>query len=298
MPLELNSIDQFDFHKSPVYGICTIDNHIFSVSGDRQVIHYWLEDELWKAETIALLNHAGYCCHAEKYWLFVGDAQGQLYQFDLRNKSLVKIIEAHHGGIFKLTDEQDELISIGQDGKLNVWKLENLEMIRTIWISDQKLRDVQWDQNKEKLAIVGQDGFLRILTLPLYQEVYTSKVIQEGLSSAAFWASKHTWITGSKSGKINFWKEDDTASKFEFQAHKGNIYRLIVDEKHDLLWSISIDKTLKAWDLKDLALAGKWENLEGSAFRSINDLAIFNDDILVSCGDNKKIDVLKICFSE
>ncbi|MEN9948133.1 MAG: hypothetical protein RL106_956 [Bacteroidota bacterium] len=298
MPLELHSIDQFDFHKSPVYGICSIGNDIYSVGGDRQLLHYWKDGEDWLAEPIALLNHAGYACLAHDNWLFVGDAQGQLYQINRQEKSLIKIVQAHEGGIFKLLIHDDQIISVGQDGKLNIWKLDNLEMVRTMWISDQKLRDASWDDTSMKLALVGQDGVLRILHLPQLNELYTSHAAVDGLTSVTYWCEKQTWITSSKSGKIIFWKEHTTSPLFEFQAHKGNIYRLIADEQHGILWTASIDKSIKAWQLKDLTQAGKWENLGGIPMRSVNDIAIFHGDILISTGDNKKIDLSKICFSK
>ena len=201
--------EQFDFHKSPVYGICSAGDDIYSVGGDRQLLRYWMEGENWLAEPIAMLNNAGYTCFAHQDWLFVGDAQGQLYQFHRKEKSILKIVQAHDGGIFKIINHQGELISIGQDGKLNIWKVDTLEMLRTIWISDQKLRDAHWDDSSKKLAVVGQDGALRVLLLPLYNEIYTSHQIADGLTSVVFWSEKQTWITSSKSGKIIFWKEDD-----------------------------------------------------------------------------------------
>ncbi len=298
MPLELHSIDQFDFHKSPVYGICSFDDDLYSVGGDRQLLHYWKENDQWMAEPFALLNHAGYCCFAHHSRLVVGDSQGQLYLFNREEKSLIKIVQGHDGGIFKVLQQQNEIISIGQDGKLNIWNSESMEMIRTIWISDQKLRDAYWESDSKRLALVGQDGILRILHAPLYNEIYTSHPNQDGLTAVTYWSEKNTWITSSKLGKIEFWKESAQQSLFEFQAHKGNIYRLIVDMNRGILWSASVDKSLKAWSLKDLTLLGKWESLDNTPLRSVNDIGIFQHDILFCAGDNKKIDLSKICFSK
>ncbi len=298
MPLELHSIDQFDFHKSPVYGICASGDDIYSVGGDRQFLHYWEENGIWLAEPIALLNHAGYSCYSIHDKLFAGDAQGHLYVFDRTEKSLIKIIQAHDGGIFRITHNGEEILSLGHDGKLNIWNISNLEMIRTIWISEQKLRDACWNMESSKLGIVGQDGQLRILHLPLFNELFTSIPLESGLTAITYWPEKEIWVTSSKIGKIQFWKENSIRPLFEFQAHKGNIYRILLDSQNGILWSASVDKSLKAWSLNDLTLLEKWGNLNGTPLRSVNDMAIFKENILICAGDNKKIDLSKICFSK
>lgn len=296
MPLELHSIDQFDFHQAPVYGVAAANNHLYSVGGDRQVFHYWLEADQYMAERIALLNHAGYCCHVHENWIFAGDAQGFLYRFHVQDKTSVKIVKAHEGGIFKLTSDTYHLYSIGQDGKLNLWSFDALEMIRSLWLSPEKLRDMAWNDQKNQLAIVGQDGLLRVLEPPMLNEIFTSNPIPEGLTSLAYWPEKKMWVSGNKLGVVHFWKLEQNAPVYDFQAHKGNIYGISIDTKHQLIWTCSLDKTIKAWDLLNLELAGKWDNLNQSPLRSVNQILMVNPNIFISAGDNKKIDVSKICF--
>lgn len=296
MPLELHSIDQFDFHQAPVYGVAAANNHLYSVGGDRQVFHYWMEADQYMAERIALLNHAGYCCHVHEKWIFAGDAQGYLYRFHFDDKESVKVMKAHDGGIFKLTSDAEQLYSIGQDGKLNLWSFDPLEMKRTLWLSAEKLRDLCWNDSMSQLAVVGQDGILRVLELPMLNEIFTSLPMKDGLTSVAYWPEKKTWVSGNKQGQVQFWKQEQSSPIFDFQAHKGNIYGLSVDTENQLIWTSSLDKSIKAWEMTSLALAGKWDNLNQSPLRSVNQILMVNPNIFISAGDNKKIDVTKICF--
>jgi WD40 repeat protein len=296
MPIELQSIDQFDFHQAPVYGLAEFENELFSVGADRQVLHYWLQDNNWLAEQWALLPTAGFCCCFNSNIVFVGDSKGTIYVFDRMQKQLRKAVQAHQSGILKMHILKDELWSIGQDGTINIWEISELKNKRSILLGDIKLRDMCWDTEHSNLGIIGLDGYMRLFDKEWMNEWHTQMAHRLGGTAISFWSKKNLWITGGKDGLIQFWDPQQANSLFDFQAHKSNVYRILLDQEHQVLWSCALDKSVKAWDMKTWECIGKWDKMRQTVFRSVNDILLLDKDHLVITGDNKKIDVTKICF--
>ncbi len=296
MPIELQSIDQFDFHQAPIYGLAQFENELFSVGADRQVFHYWLDDNQWYAELWAILPTSGFCCCFNSKNVFVGDSKGTIYVFDRHQKQLQKAIQAHQSGILKMLIWDDELWSIGQDGTINIWELSTLKNNRSIILGDVKLRDMSWDNTHSNLGVIGLDGYLRIFEKEWMNEWHTQMTHLTGGTSVCYWDQKKLWITGGKDGMIQFWDPSQSHSLFDFQAHKSNVYRLLIDQDRQILWTCSLDKSVKAWDIRTWECLGKWDKMNQSVFRSVNDILLLDKDLLVIAGDNKKIDVTKICF--
>jgi WD40 repeat protein len=296
MHCEIKEVHRIDSHKGPIYSLAVQEDEIFTGGSDRLLLKHTVKNPDEGVLLASFGESIFSICKTERQ-ILVGGFLGHLYQIQL-DTSIVKKWEAHEGSIFSIVDiPNDRLATAAADGKVHIWDSKKMEIIRTIWLGEFKIRKLYFHQASNQLAVACGNGVLTILDLVWFNTLDEWNDPNNPCLSIAYYEEKKLWTTGHKNGVIHFWMQNHEGPVFSLQAHQGPVYDLKVDDNLGLLISCSQDKSLKIWRIRDMELQVKWDNMGGSPYRSINQIH-FQDGRLTVVGDNSKIDLLKICFFE
>jgi len=294
MHCEITPYKRWEGHHGPLYAMCMTDEGFFSGGADKQLLYHSHQHHL-AIEKIAQFSESIFSIQVIGEYIWVGSFSGYCYQIHRSSQDVHKW-QAHQGPVFALIPLSNGwMASGGGDGKLHIWDVDNQKIIRSIWLGDFKIRSLQYSKEENLVSVTGGDGSLNILDLPWFNTQHQWQLRDEACYSSVYLSSKEVWITGHKNGSIQFWKKNEPTALVKIPAHLGAVYDLKLDPKNNLLFSCSQDKSLKIWDLTNLALMAKWDAWENLPYRSINKMDIFGDKLHL-LGDNGKIDVLKICI--
>lgn len=300
--MEMKLIHRFKDHGAAVYGLSAgRDGHkFFSASGDKFVTE-------WNAETqsqepfAVKLEHPAYAVFYVKKFdvLLVANSLGGLHVINLMNNTEERYILHHTNGIFDLQiDENTDVLYVaGGDGVLSIWQLPTFELLRSIKLCDDKIRQIALGSSSHSdfrsdslLALACGDGNLRILENNFYNEIYTIRAHEEGVTALAWHPSKPVLISGGKDAHLRIWNcENDFSEILAIPAHNFAIYRIVFSPDGLLIVTASRDKTIKIWDANTLEPIQKVDIKSGGHSHSVNDLLWLDNDTLVSCSDDRSI---------
>jgi WD40 repeat protein len=296
MHCEIINYERIDAHKAPIYALHRNENGIYTGGADRQLIFQDFQNK-GICHVMATFPESIFSICTTPNAIWVGGFQGHCYRISTQDHTVSKF-EAHEGPVYAMVQINDEwLASAGADGKIHIWNHQDASIVRSIWLGDEKIRRLRFDSTSHQLWAGGADGSLTLLDIPWFNTL--EKWLDPGNPCYDFaWLPQKTvFVTAHKNGQLHFWKKGTALPILSFPAHMGAIYTLHHDAEKNILLTGSVDKTLKCWDLTNMQALFKQDQYDDRPFRSINKIDFWKDEIIV-CGDQSKIDFIKICFFE
>jgi len=295
--VRVQKLHEYTGHKAPIFGL-THDHqgNFFSASGDGLIVH-WDSQSLSDGKAIFQANIPFYSVQIiHSHLLACGASDGVIYFYDLAQKKLIKSIQAHTKSIFQILPINKEFfITIGGDGKLNLWNHEHLEIINSFLISTESLRTVVYEPNFQWIILGGSDSKIRVLEF----KNLNIRLIKEwsahnpSVFSIVFTFHAPFLVSAGRDASIRIWNYHENFRLIqEIPAHIQTINHLCISPNGKYLLSGSMDKLLKLWDIeKDFKLIKVIDkNRNDSHSASINHILWLEyNDSIISCGDDKKI---------
>ena len=260
-------------HQGAIYDACWDEaSQTWLTAGGDGIIAQWPSDG--QGEGRALLHHhkAFFSVSSFESQRAAGTENGELFRWTGTNASSATRIEAHRNGIFALAWMPDgRLLTGGGDERILLWEGSQLSGEWRI-PGAQKIRSIV--PHNDKVFIGTTRGQALLYTWNAGGDSLEHEAEMTGHNGgcyAAVWhPHKQAWITGGRDGHLRIWRENQ-GELLAFPAHEGAIYRMAI--AGDCLWTVSRDKSLKAWRLDDLSSSGKITHRNGGSARSINALA-------------------------
>lgn len=283
----------FSAHAAAVYGLSNAkEDHLFySASGDGYVA-------LWNAETLLQekfavnVSNPVYCvryCHILG-WLAIGTSTGAIHIIDAIEKKEIHHLQLHVKGIYDIQfdDDKNLMYVAGGDGVLSVWSLPSFQLLRSIPLCEEKVRQIALRADGI-IAVACGDGNIRILEPSFFNEIATIRAHEGGATAVCWHPNKPVLISGGKDAHLKCWKSDlDYKSLISIPAHYFAIYSFAFLEKNKILATASRDKTIKIWDANSLEHLQTIDSSKSTHTHSVNRIIACGRQ-LVSCGDDRQI---------
>lgn len=296
MHCEIINYERIDVHRAPIYALHTCSMGIYSGGADRQLI-FQAHDAKGIGHVLATFPESIFSIATTPQEIWVGGFEGHCYIIQRESKIVTRLV-AHDGPIFSIISINDHwMASAGADGKIHIWDIQQKSIIRTIWLGTEKLRSIRFDTSTQLLWVASNNGSLTLLDVPWFNTLEEWTDAENPCYDMAYIASKEVYVSAHKNGKLHFWKRQQPTPLLSIPAHQGAIYGLKYDPQQNVLFSGSVDKTVKCWDLNEMKPLFKWDDYHDQPFRSINKIDFWNYELII-CGDQAKIDFIKICFFE
>ena len=183
--------------------------------------------------------------------LFMGCSNGKLHVVDVQSKKETHAWSLDGNGIFdlKLDAARGRLLAAGGSGVLTVLDLSSMEVIRSIPLSDGKLRRLAINKDCSLLAVADSSGPVHILDAESYHTTHILNAHAEGATAVAWHPSKPVIISGGKDAFIRCHSSlDNFKQVLSLAAHQSTIYDVVYHAATQQFVSCSRDKTIKWWD--------------------------------------------------
>lgn len=296
-PQQPRANTRFTGHRGPVYALAKAHatGGFLSAASDGTVVRWNLHEPatgsmLAKAErAIFALHHPG------PQVLYLGDVDGGLHVIDLERRTETQMERAHGKGIYRITTLPGRQVAVaGGDGAISLWVPESrngphLKHLRSIPLTDDKVRDLAPSPDGTLLAVACGDGRIHILDTRDLNERYTLPGHVNGANCLAWHPGKPVLVSGGKDGHLRLWHaRDGFRPMMDLPAHKDTIYRMAFSHYGNLCATAGRDKCAKLWDAGSFAPVRRLDRLSGGHNRSVNDL-LWSDNGLITCSDDNQI---------
>jgi WD40 repeat protein len=279
-------------HQAPVYALAegSTQTYVFTGGGDRVVALWDIltgEQQPFVVRTdapiYALLYHLGI--------LFIGCSNGVLHAVNIQSKQETHAWSLDTKGIFdlKMDVARNRLLVGGGNGILTVIDFSRLEVMRSIPLSDGKLRRLALDTQGDFLAVADNSGPVHVLDAESYQTNETINSHDDGATSVVWHPSKPVLITGGKDAFIRCHSITDGFKQvLAFAAHQSAIYDIVFHPGANCFVSCSRDKSIKWWNPLTFDPMRKLSFAEGGHKHSVNRLLVMGPHI-ISVSDDRGV---------
>ncbi len=290
--IQIRKLGQFAGHKDCIYAIAKSNkpNHFYSGAADGYIVE-WSQDEKTDGVLVSRVSRPVYSflVNDELSQLLVGTAQGSLHCIDLTKQSETRNVEAHTLGLYDMKYYQNQLITVGGDGIVNVWDKQNLQRLAKIKGSDKSARCLVIHPNETEFAVGFSDYSIRIYDTETYQLKRRLDAHSNSVFALSYSPDGKYLLSGGRDAMLKIWDMEDDFSLFQdIPAHTLHINTIVYNQDATMLATGSMDKTIKIWDahsFKLLKVIDKARNQSHSS--SVNKLIWLDNYKLVSVSDDK-----------
>lgn len=276
-------------HSAPIYACTSDSDWIYSTAGDRFVARWDIHTGQQDGFTVRLEQPAYALLKLVKHSiLLIGTTNGTLTAIDTVSKQL--LWEKNFGGkaIFSLVDLVDsELIAIG-DEQGNLWiSSYSGTLIGQFHLNCGKIRQLNYSERT--LFAACQDGTVRQFELPTFNEVFSQKTHEGGANASLHFPNEHGVWTSGRDGHMKYWDLLTYQLAHSIPAHYQTIYGIIHLTQFQELVSVSMDKTIKIWDVESMKVKQRIEFKNGGHNRSVNGCVMIGEERFLTFGDDKRV---------
>ena len=280
---------EFNDHTGPVYSIASAGHFIYSSGADKWVAR-WNVLSLKQDEFAIKLDSPAYCIFhsVTKPLLFIGCTNGDFHVINTISREEIKFIKHHKSAIFSIQENPltNQIYTGDSTGNLCIWDSTTFQLELQIPLNCEKIRAIELIDQGSKIVVVSKDGKLRFFETSYYNELRCVPINSDGLQS--FLSVTDLYLVGGHDGYLFLVDSLTNSVLSKIAAHKGAIYSIKQIGENNFATS-SRDKTVKIWDTKTMQVIQKLDLKVGGHKNSVNDILLYNNELLVSCSDDSKI---------
>ncbi len=298
--MNVKQVAKLTGHKGSIYTIVQGNepHKVLSGAGDGWVIE-WDLTNFETAKVIAKVetNIFSMAYLKNQNWLAVGNMFGGLHWVDLNRKTDLKNIAFHKKGIFDILQVDDSIFTVGGDGQLAKWNIEQQEVIQSIQLTNSSLRSIDYDKLGKRFIIGASDNSIYFLDNKLTIKHQIQSAHDNSIFTTKFNHDGTKVFSGSRDAHLKIWDLNQNFENISSQpAHLFTINNLVFHPSKPLFATASRDKTIKIWDLNTYQLLKVIDVVKfGGHINSVNKL-LWSDynDWLISVSDDRTVIVWEI----
>jgi WD40 repeat protein len=291
--MRFSKLKEISGHAAGIYSLAFDGELCYSASADRYVTRWNLATGLQdkfairfdaSVYSISIVN--------QRRFLIAALANGAMHVFDLELRKEIKFFTQHLVAIFATQENstQGHLYVGDADGNLSVWDSSTFDLLIYIPLNCGKIRRIAVAPSGDELAVCGQDGFIRIFDTEFFNEIYSAKAHEGGVTAVLFHPC-HTdlFFSGGKDAYLRCWNFKTGELLNSLPAHNFVIYDLIPINFGKTLVSSSRDKSIKIFDLESMSFLQRLDQKEGGHRHSVNCLEKLSENTFASASDDKRM---------
>ena len=293
--MELQKKGQFLGHNAAVYAICAFkkQDHFLSTGGDGWIVEW----DLNRPETGRLLaktdaNIFSMLYLNQKNWVVAGNMYGGLHWIDLNNAVNFKSVLHHKKGVFALAlFNENEILSLGGDGALSKWDIENCRATETLVLSNKSLRAIALHPSQNIMAVAASDSNIYLLDSDKLTVLQTiEKAHDNSVFSIQFSPDGKYLLSGGRDAYLRIWDSNKNFEELPTQAaHLFTVNDIAFHPGGKIFATASRDKSIRIWDAENFALLKVIDAIRYAGhLKSVNKL-LWTADALLSCSDDRSI---------
>ncbi len=287
-------------HNGAVYQLQKAGEGAFlSAGGDGWVVRWDLHSE--KIETGKLVAKTDTQIFSLLYeestnLLVAGDMHGEIHFINTLDSAGTRRFKHHKKGVFGIKLIGRQLYTLGGDGMLSKWSLENVGQVESMKISGDSLRSIV--ASDSVIYIGASDKSIFMIDANTETVIDVIKAHENSVFSLAFDSNLQHLLSGGRDAMLNIWTEGTSLKIYKgITAHLFTINAIQFNPSGKLFATASRDKTIKIWDAKSYKLLKVIEAIRDLGHvNSVNHLLWLSESILISCSDDRTIKVWEINY--
>ena len=184
----------------------------------------------------------------------------------------------HHGAVLDLALSPAVLVTIADDGTVNIWSLSDTRAPR-VFHEPVPARRIALSRDGRRAAVVGGDRLARVYDLVVGRFLYA--LPHDGrVLSAAFGPSGESLATGSADKLAQTWNLRTLQVAHRLKGHEGQVVDVAVGPRGQFVATASLDGTAAVWDVARVPRGRLIATLIGHS-NYVNDVAFSPDGLYV-----------------
>lgn len=297
----VTKMHQLTGHNAAIYALSPyISDSIFLSGGGEGWIAMWDLKDPEIGKLVAQVETQIFALHyiPGRNLIVAGNMNGGVHFIYPHDLTLNANISRHQKGVFGVQYIDPCVFTIGGGGMLTKWALEPARTLESFQLSNQPLRSIAYQSNRNELAVGSSDGNIYLLDAATMQ---LKQTIKNAHDNSVFCLKYHPdaalLFSGGRDAHLKVWALDQLESAISQQpAHWFTINSLAFDPDGKWLATGSRDKTIKIWDTESFKLLKVLETVRDKGHvNSVNALywAPFNN-YLISASDDRSMIVWEI----
>ena len=322
LDISVKKILQLTGHQGSVFALTQgrTPQHVLSGAGDGWIVEWDLANPE-QGQLLAKVDSNIFSLlylSADKR-IVAGNMNGGVHFVDLENSLNSKNIQHHSKGVFDIQIIENQLFTIGGEGNITRWSVEETRTIESLQISAKSLRCMDYSLARKEIVVGASDGNIYFLDLELNLKQTIKTAHDNSVFSIKYAPDGNFLISGGRDAQLKIWdlnaqKGQNTEGVLSEKmllssqsAHWFTINSIAFHPKNPQIFATaSRDKTIKIWELPDGFDFNENKNLDnfagaillkvldivrdGCHINSVNKL-YWSDyqDVLISCSDDRSL---------
>jgi centriolar protein POC1 len=290
-------------HSNPIFSLELSQKPgiLFSGGNDKGLVEWSLESSAFIKVMFPVMSSIyAIHCPVDYPLLFAGLRSGEVLVFNFIEQKVTYRLRHHIKPIFdiKSSAKKEELLIASEDGTVSVWSLKSLEMVHSIQVSNDTVRCIAINSLEDRVAFGCRDNRVVIFDLEDYSPIKALVGHTMAVFSLQYSPTDDYLVSGARDAQVMVWDTKTYSLLRNIPAHLFAVNHIAYHPTRPYFATASMDKSIKIWDAVDFKLRKIISREKGYAAHklSVNKL-VWNDDKLLSAGDDKTIMVWDIAFS-
>jgi WD40 repeat protein len=251
MKIDIKKITQLTGHQGSVYVLTDsgAPQYFLSGAGDGWVVEWDLaKPEVGKLLAKIETNIFSLLFIKEKNLIVAGNRDGGIHFIDLNDATLNKNVAHHTKGVFSIQIIDNQLITLGGEGSITRWSLEEKRTLESLQLSSKSLRCMDFSPSRNEFAVGSSDGNIYILD----KNFDLKKIIKAHTNSVftlKYSPDENYLLSGGRDAMLKVWDvKEDFNNITSVPAHLYTLNDIAFHPTNRALFATaSRDKTIKIW---------------------------------------------------
>lgn len=191
---------------------------------------------------------------ADGAYLVAGTASGEMWLWEVTNRTPIMSVQAHEGGVYgvALSADGQLVVSGSVDGTVKLWRAQSSACLAILHGHTRGIHGVALSADGQIIASVSFDGTIRLWEVDSGQHLTTLQGHIGAVHCVALSADGRLVISSGMDGTIRLWEVSSGICLLILQGHTGGVWSVALSANGRLAASGGLDGTVRLWDTSAL----------------------------------------------
>jgi WD40 repeat protein len=183
--------------------------------------------------------------------LYSAGSDGTIKIWSITELAFIRTLRGHSGPVNDLVHwpAQNRLYSVSDDGTLRIWDTSTNQQVRLIRGEIGALSSVAMDEGRSVLIVGSQDGPIKFYDVKTWNPIRTVKAHNAEVTTISIEGDRV--FTSSRDRTIKILTLSSGSLIKMITGHRWDVSSIQVSSERGLIYSSSMDGTVKIWDLEN-----------------------------------------------